>query len=370
MLSKSKCLFFEVPEYLTSLVPYPPGKPLEELEREYGIKDPIKLASNENSLGPSPKAQEAIRNAIFSLHRYPDGSGYYLKEKLARLLRVSSEEIVLGNGSNELIDFLIKVFIQPGYEAISSDPSFLVYCKMVQAVGGSNVVIPLSEYRHDLENISRAVTSKTRLIFLDNPNNPTGTVIHQEDFDAFLEDLPDHILVVLDEAYMEFVRTEHTPKAVEYVKQGRRVIALRTFSKAYGLAGLRVGYGVMDREVAKYLELVRQPFNVNTMAQVGALAALDDHQHLKKTVDTVWQGMDFLTERLEELGCRVMPSETNFILVDIGRDAKMVYEKVLREGIIVRAMTAYGLPNHIRITVGLPEENLRCVEALQKVLKS
>ena len=304
------------------------------------------------------------------MHRYPDGSGYYLKKKLARLLGVSSEEIVLGNGSNELIDFLIKVFIQSGYEAISSNPSFLVYSKMVQAIGGSNVVIPLSDYRHDLENISRAVTPKTRLIFLDNPNNPTGTVIHQEDFDAFLEDLPDYLLVVLDEAYIEFVRNKRTPNAVEYVKQDRRVIALRTFSKAYGLAGLRVGYGVMDREVAKYLERVRQPFNVNTMAQVGALAALDDHQHLKKTVDTVWQGMDFLTKRLEESGCRVMPSETNFILVDIGRDAKMVYEKMLREGVIVRAMTAYGLPNHIRITVGLPEENLRCIESLHKVLNN
>jgi histidinol-phosphate aminotransferase len=354
MFNKSKPLSFEVPEYLTNLVPYPPGKPLEELEREYGVKDPIKLASNENLLGPSSKAQEAIKDAISSLHRYPDGSGYYLKEKLARLLGVSSEEIVLGNGSNELIDFLIRVFIRPGYEAISSDPSFLVYYKMVQAVGGSNVVIPLSEYRHDLENISRAVTPKTRLIFLDNPNNPTGTVIHRADFDAFLEDLPDYLLVVLDEAYMEFVRTEQTPKAVEYMKQDRRVIALRTFSKAYGLAGLRVG----------------QPFNVKTMAQVGALAALDDHQHLKKTIDAVWQGMDFLTEKLEKLGYRVMPSETNFILVDIGRDSKMVYEKMLREGIIVRAMTAYGLPNHIRITVGLPKENLRCIEALQKVLKS
>jgi histidinol-phosphate aminotransferase len=370
MHNKSKSLFFEVPEYLTSLVPYPPGKPLEELEREYGIENPIKLASNENSLGPSPKVQEAIGSAVSSLHRYPDGSGYYLKKKLARLLGVSSEEIVLGNGSNELIDFLTRVFIRPGYEAISSDPSFLVYCKMVQAMGGSNIVIPLSGYRHDLENISRAVTPKTRLIFLDNPNNPTGTVIHQEDFDAFLEDLPDHILVVLDEAYIEFVRNKRTPNAVEYVKQDRRIIALRTFSKAYGLAGLRVGYGVMGREVAEYLERVRQPFNVNTMAQVGALAALDDQEHLKKTVDTVWKGMDFLTERLEESGCRVMPSETNFILVDIDRDAKIVYEKMLREGVIVRAMTAYGFPKHIRITVGLPEENLRCIEALRRVLKS
>ena len=369
MPDKSKSLFFEVPEYLASLVPYPPGKPLEELKREYGIEDPVKLASNENSLGPSPKALDTMRSAMSSLHRYPDGSGYYLKEKLARLLGVSSGEIVLGNGSNELIDFLTRVFIRPGYEAISSDPSFLVYCKMVQAVGGNNVVIPLSGYCHNLEGMSRAVTPKTRLIFLDNPNNPMGTVIHREDFDAFLEDLPDHVLVVLDEAYKEFVKTGHTPDAIEYMKQDRRIIVLRTFSKAYGLAGLRVGYGVMDREVAEYLERVRQPFNVNTMAQVGALAALDDQEYLKKTVDTVWQGMDFLTERIEELGCRVMPSETNFILVDVDRDAKSVYEKMLREGVIVRAMTAYGLPNHIRITVGLPEENLRCVEALQRVLK-
>jgi histidinol-phosphate aminotransferase len=241
---------------------------------------------------------------------------------------------------------------------------------MVQAVGGKNILIPLSEYRHDLYKISRTVTPKTRIVFLDNPNNPTGTVIDQTDFDAFLKDLPSHVLVVLDEAYIEFVRNEHIPKAVDYVNKDRRVVALRTFSKAYGLAGLRVGYGIMDQEIAKYLERVRQPFNVNTMAQIGAIAALDDHQHLKSTIDKVRQGMNFLTKELEELGCRVMPSETNFILVDIGRDAKIIYEKMLREGVIIRAMTAYGLPNHIRITIGLPEENLRCAEALKKVFYS
>ncbi|MFO8239754.1 MAG: histidinol-phosphate transaminase [Dissulfuribacterales bacterium] len=370
MFNKPKPLSFEVPEHLMGLVPYPPGKPLEELEREYGITNAIKLASNENLLGSPLKAQEAISNAVSSLHRYPDGSGYYLKEKLAELLDISPGEIVLGNGSNELIDFLIRVFVRPGYEAISSNPSFLVYRKMVQAMGGINAVIPLSDYRHDLEKISRAVTLKTRLIFLDNPNNPTGTVIHRKDFDAFLKDLPDHLLIVLDEAYIEFVKTEHTINAVECLKLDRRVIALRTFSKAYGLAGLRVGYGVMDKEVAQYLERVRQPFNVNTLAQIGALAALDDHQHLKKTVDAVWQGINFLTEKLEKLGCRVIPSEANFVLVDIGTNAKTVYEKMLREGVIVRAMTAYGLPSHIRITVGLPEENIRCIESLDKVLNT
>ena len=368
MSNKSESILLEVPEYIASLIPYPPGKPLEELEREYGIRDPIKLASNENSLGPSPKAQEAMRNAISSVHRYPDGSGYYLKERLTRLLGVSFEEIVIGNGSNELINLLIRVFIRPGYEVITSDPTFLMYHKMVQAVGGNNVVIPLSGYCHDLEAISQAVTPRTRLIFLDNPNNPTGTVIHSEDFDVFLQGLPDHLLIVMDEAYMEFVRDEQTPKGVKYVKQDRRVVALRTFSKAHGLAGLRVGYGVMDREVAQYIERVRQPFNVNSMAQVGALAALDDNQHLKKTVDMVWQGMDFLTKSLEDLGCRVMPSETNFMFVDISKDAKTVYENMLRQGVIVRAMNAYGFPNHIRITVGLPEENARCIEALRQAL--
>jgi len=359
---------YEVPGYITDLVPYPPGKPLEEVEREYGIKGPIKLASNENPLGPSPKAQEAIRKALSSVHRYPDGSCYYLKERLSQLLEVSPAEIVVGNGSDDLIDFLIRVFIRPGYEVITSRPSFLVYTKMVQAVGGSNVVIPLSDYHHDLEAISRAVTPKTRLIFLDNPNNPTGTTIYQEDFDAFLRGLPDHLFVVLDEAYIDFARNKQTPRGTDYVRHDKRVIALRTFSKSYGLAGLRVGYGVMDKRVAGYLDRVRQPFNVNSLAQIGALAALDDYRHLEKTLNTVWQGMDFLTKALEGIGCEVMPSETNFILVDIGRDARMVYEDMLREGVIIRTMNIYGLPNHIRITVGLPEENSRCVEALRKAL--
>lgn len=359
----------DVPGYLRTLVPYPPGKPLEELQREYGVTDAIKLASNENPLGPSPKAQEAVRNGVSCLHRYPDGGGYFLKHRLAEAFGISADEVVLGNGSNELIELLVRILVRPGCEVVSSEPSFLVYQKMVQSMGGTNVVIPLARFRHDLEAMARAVTGKTRLIFLDNPNNPTGSVLDRGDFDAFLRVLPDHVLVVLDEAYMEFVRAGGTPSGSRYLGQDPRVVTLRTFSKAYGLAGLRVGYGLMDRQVAGFLERVRQPFNVNSMAQAGALAALDDEEHLRRTRDVTWSGMEFLTDRLSGLGCGVMPSQTNFLLVDVMVDGRALYERMLHEGVIVRAMTAYGFPNHIRITVGLPEENARCIQALQKVLR-
>jgi histidinol-phosphate aminotransferase len=370
MLDKNRQLNLDVPEYLQALVPYPPGKPLEELEREYGIKKAIKLASNENPLGPSPKAQAALGSAICSLHRYPDGSAYYLKARLAQALGIISGEIVLGNGSNEIIDLLVRVFVRPGLEVVSSQPSFLVYQKMVQSVGGRNVVVPLAGNRHDLRSIAGSVNQLTRLIFLDNPNNPTGSVIDRKEFEPFLAKLPDHVLVVLDEAYMEFTRTGETPRGLDYIGRDRRVVTLRTFSKAYGLAGLRVGYGLMDRDIAGYVQRVRQPFNVNTMAQVAALAALDDDEHLKRTLDVTWKGIDFLTEKLCELGCVVLPSQTNFVFVDVGRDAKGIYEAMLRLGVIVRAMNSYGFPQHIRITAGLQEENDMCIQALGRVLSS
>jgi histidinol-phosphate aminotransferase len=370
MSAKNRQLSLDIPDYLQALVPYPPGKPLEELEREYGIKKAIKLASNENPLGPSPKALAVLGNALRSLHRYPDGSAYYLKARLAQTLGITSGEIVLGNGSNEIIDLLVRVFVRPGLEVVSSQPSFLVYQKMVQSVGGRNVVVPLAENRHDLRSIAKNVNQLTRLIFLDNPNNPTGSVIDRTAFDSFLEELPDHILVVLDEAYMEFTRTGETPRGADYMGRDGRVVTLRTFSKAYGLAGLRVGYGLMDKEIAGYVERVRQPFNVNTMAQLAALAALDDDEHLKRTLDVTWKGIDFLTKKLHELGCVVLPSQTNFVLVDVGHDAKRIYEAMLRLGVIVRAMNSYGFPKHIRITAGLQEENDRCIHALERVLSS
>jgi histidinol-phosphate aminotransferase len=357
-----------IPEYIKSLVPYPPGKPLEELEREYGVKDAIKLASNENPLGPSSKALRAIEEAMRRLHRYPDGSAYYLKNRLAERFGVSPGQIVLGNGSNELIEFLVKVFVRPGCEVISSAPSFLVYAKAVQAAGGKNVIVPLKDNHHDLDAIRKAITSGTRIIFLDNPNNPTGSVIGRSGLDAFFSMLPADIIVVMDEAYMEFVQGGATPSGLEYLKDGGRVVTLRTFSKAYGLAGLRVGYGIMDAALAGYLERVRQPFNINSLAQAGALAALDDEEHLNNTLKATWDGLAFLADGLAGLGCHALPSHANFLFVDVHRDAKMVYEAMLRQGVIIRAMTAYGFSEHIRITAGLPHENERCLMALKRVL--
>ncbi len=358
-----------MPDHIAELVPYPPGKPLEEMEREYGIKNPIKMASNENPLGPSPMAMKAIKDAIPNLHRYPDGSGYYLKNKLAGIYKVQPSQVVLGNGSNEIIDFLIRVFVDQDSEVISSDPSFLVYRKMVQAQGGTNVMVPLKDNSHDLEAIAKAVTPRTKIIFLDNPNNPMGTVIQTGRFENFLRSVPDGVLIVLDEAYMEFVREPDTPRGEEFIDRDRRIVFLRTFSKAYGLAGLRVGYGIMDEEVAHGLEKVRQPFNVNTMAQIAALAALDDLDHLEQTCRITWKGMDELTEALKRIGCRPLPSQTNYILVDVGTDAGVVYKRMLKMGIIVRSMASYGFPTHIRITIGLPEENKRCLDALKRVLE-
>ncbi len=357
-----------VPKYIKSLVPYPPGKPLEELEREYGITGSIKLASNENPLGPSPKALRAMEKAVRGLHRYPDGSSYYLKNRLAEIYKVGQDQIVLGNGSNEVIDFLIRVFVDQESEVISSDPSFLVYRKMVQATGGNNVLVPLKDDRHDLDAILRAVTPRTRIIFLDNPNNPMGTVIRKKDFDRLLNALPENVLVVLDEAYMEFVTDTDTPKGHEYLDSDRRVVFLRTFSKAYGLAGLRIGYGVMDPEVATNLEKVRQPFNINTMAQVAALAALDDREHLEASCKVTWEGIDQLTKGLTKLGCRPLPTQTNYVMVDVGKDAKKVYEAMLRKGVIVRSMASYGFTTFIRITAGTQQENKRCLNALEQVL--
>ncbi len=358
----------DVPEYISSLVPYPPGKPIEELEREYGVKNPIKLASNENPLGPSPKAVEAARRALPLLHRYPDGSGYYLKQKISEKLGVRPEQLVLGNGSNDLIDFLIRVYVRPGIQVISSEPSFLVYRKMVQISGGENVVVPLRDFVHDIEAIADAVTPATRIIFLDNPNNPCATVIKRQDFETLLQRLPEHVIVVLDGAYEEFVRDPDCPMGYQYPDRDHRVVGLRTFSKAYGLAGLRVGYGIMDTGIAAMLDRVRQPFNVNSVALSAAEAALDDTPHLEKTLKLTWDSLDMLAHELQDMGCGVMPGHTNFMLVDTGRDARDVYEAMLRKGVIVRAMGAYGFPSHIRITMGLPEENARFMQAFSEVI--
>ncbi len=358
-----------VSKNIETLVPYPPGKPLKELEREYGITGSIKMASNENFLGPSPKAIEAIRDTLANLHRYPDGSCYYLASALAAKLGVKQDELVFGNGSNEVIDLLIRAFVSTGTEVITSHPSFLVYQTMVQARDGVNRVVPLKGMNHDLDGILAEVTDKTRLIFLDNPNNPTGTVFSQAEFDVFLAALPETVIVVLDEAYVDFVDQAVRIDVREYLHNRVPVVGLRTFSKAYGLAGLRVGFGIMHEEIAGYLHRVRQPFNVNELAQVAALACLEDDEHYQKTLTMTHEGIHWLSAEIEKLGCKPFATQTNFFLVDVGRDCKELYEKMLHQGVIIRPMSAYGYPTFIRITVGTGAENERLVKSLAECLQ-
>ena len=352
---------------IASLVPYPPGKPIEEVERELGIEGSIKLASNENPLGPSPKAVAALAGGIANLHRYPDGSGYYLKQRLARHLGVEPEMILLGNGSNEIIEFVIRTFVSPGDEVVMAQPSFAVYPIVVKATRGSAVEVPLKGLTHDLDAMLAAVTEKTKVLFVANPNNPTGTVVKGEALDRLIKGVPDGVVVVIDEAYREYVTGDGFPDSLAYVRGGKLVVVLRTFSKIYGLAGLRVGYGIADREVVSYLERVRQPFNVNSLAQVAALAALDDSEHLEKSRENNRQGMEFLFKEIGALGMECVPSEANFFLVQVGR-GREVYEGLLRKGVIVRPMESYGLPDYIRVTVGLPEENRRFLETFKAVM--
>lgn len=359
------------PRHIEAIVPYPPGKPMDELEREYGITNAIKLASNENAWGPSPKAVAAIGAMLHTLHRYPDGSSYTLTRAVAGWVEAEADEIVLGNGSNEVIEFLVKAFVRAGDQVITSHPSFLMYQKFVQVRGGDNVVIPLAGMRHDLEAIKAAVTVRTRLIFLDNPNNPTGTLIGREEFDRFLRDLPESVIVVVDEAYVDFVAPEARIDILGYIRNPEQipaVVALRTFSKAFGLAGLRVGFGIMHREVASLLHRVRQPFNINLPAQAGALAALSDVEHYRRTLTGTAEGMAWLSRAVDDLGCASYPSHANFFLIDVRGDATRLYEAMLYKGVIVRSMKAYGYPDFIRITVGRPEENERFLTALAECL--
>jgi histidinol-phosphate aminotransferase len=357
---------------ISSITPYPPGKPLEELEREYGITGSIKLASNENPWGPSPAAVKAVSQALSSLHRYPDGSSFYLTEALAGWTGAAPDEIVPGNGSNEVIEFLVKVFVQTGDEVITSHPSFLMYQKFVQVRGGVNRIVPMLDLHHDLDGIIQAITPRTRLIFLDNPNNPCATLISRQQFDGFLRRVPEDVVVVLDEAYVDFVSPAERIDVLTYIRHPEGiapVVSLRTFSKAFGLAGLRVGFGIMHRQIAALVHRVRQPFNINLLAQIGALAALADLSHYEMTIAETARGRDWLAAQVAEMGCRAYPSCTNFFLIDVGGDATRLYEAMLRRGVIVRGMKAYGFPRFIRITVGTAAENERFCRTLHECLR-
>ena len=362
----------QVPDNIKSIVPYPPGKPIEELEREYGVTNSIKLASNENAWGSPPKAIEAMEQALNNLHRYPDGSNYYLVKAIAEKNGFSQDEVIIGNGSDDIIECLVKAYVQVGDEVLTSHPSFLMYQKVVQVRGGVNKVFPLKGMHHDLDAMLAAVTDRTRLIFLDNPNNPTATAIEPGKLYTFLSEVPESVIVVLDEAYVDFMDYDMQVDVYSLIKntKGRcGVVVLRTFSKAYGLAGVRVGYGLMSAEVAGYLHRVRQPFNVNQLAQVAAIAAINDTEFYEKTLQGTREGKTWLQKEVDNLGCTSYSSQTNFFLIDVKGDATALYEAMLHKGVIIRSMKAYGYTNVIRVTVGTTEENQRFINTLKDCLQ-
>ncbi len=360
-----------VSENIRNITPYVPGKPIEELERELGISGSIKLASNENPLGPSPKAIAAIKKAVERLNRYPDGSGFYLSQALAKKYAVDMSQIILGNGSNELIELAVRTFVQPGDETIgdeiiSADPSFVVYKMITQAAGGTNVIVPCKDMRHDLDAMAERITPKTRIVFIANPNNPTGTMNTRVEMDRFMGRVPDHVIVAVDEAYFEYVTHAEYPDSLDYLKEGKNILALRTFSKIYGLAGLRIGYGVTSAAIAELMNKVRQPFNTNSLAQIGALAALGDRKHVEKSIAINNEGKQFLYQSFQQLGISYIPTETNFIMFETQMDSRDLYGALLKAGVIIRPMG----PKRLRITIGLPDENKRFVAELEKILKA
>ena len=354
-------------QFVCDLVAYEPGKPINETARELGL-DPetiVKVASNENPLGPAPMALDAIRNAATEMHIYPDGGGYKLRSALAEKYDLELENVVLGNGSNEIIELLCHCFLNPDAELIAAKHAFVVYKLMATLFGAGYVEVNDPNFVHDLDAMADAITDKTRLLFIANPNNPTGTVVGDEEIARFMARVPDHVVVVFDEAYFEFL--SDAPDTLKYVREARNVVVLRTFSKAYGLAGLRIGYGLAAPQVAAILQKARQPFNTNEVAQRAALASLADTAHVENTVSNNNKGLAFYEAAFQERGLTYVPSVANFILVEVG-DGDKTFAAMLKQGVIVRAMSGYKLPGWLRISVGTPEENVRCLEVLDTVL--
>ena len=354
---------------LRDLPVYEPGKPIEETARELGAHpdEIIKLASNENPLGPSPKALAAMRAALDAAHLYPDGGGFYLREALAKKLGFSREHLILGAGSNEIIEFLGHAFLDRGDEIVTSEHAFIVY-KLVAAVFGARTIeVPSPDLRHDLDEIIAAITPKTRLIFIANPNNPTGTVAGQEEIDRFMERVPPEIVVVFDEAYFEYL--DNPPDTLRFVRAGRNVVALRTFSKIHGLANLRMGYGIARPELIQVLHKTRQPFNVSGLAQIAALAGLEDDAHRRETKRITDEGRAYLEKEFASMNLRFVPSVANFVLVNVG-DGTKIFRALLERRIIVRALKGYNLAAWVRISVGTMEQNQRCIAALKEILAS
>lgn len=351
------------------LKPYQPGKPIDELERELGISNIVKLASNENPLGASPLAIQAInKNDYKELSRYPDGNGFGLRAKLAEKLEVKENQITLGNGSNDILELIGRAFLLPEHEVIFSQHSFAIYPLVTKACGATAIVTAAKDWGNDLDAMLGVVSEKTRVIFLANPNNPTGTWFDKLSLTEFLKKVSPKIIIVLDEAYFEYVTEPEYPDGLAFLREYNNLIITRTFSKAYGLAGMRVGYGISNSSIADILNRVRQPFNVNSLALAAAEAALDDVEFIKKSRELNKSGMQQLIEAFEETGLKYIPSVANFIAVDVGRNANSVYKKLLEQGVIVRLVENYNMPGYLRITIGTKEENNKFIESLKKII--
>lgn len=354
---------------LDNLSAYQPGKPIEEVKRELGLKDVVKLASNENPLGPSPKAMKALAAHLPQLNEYPEGSCYFLRQALSRRLDFPPDWFLFGNGSDEIILLLAMTFLEPGDEIIMSDFGFVRYEQAAQAMGAKTVKVPMKKWRHDLKGFAAALTAKTKIIFYSNPNNPIGTMVGRKEVEALVKRVPENVLIVMDHAYDEFVNDADYPDALGYARRKKNVIVLRTFSKAYGLAGLRVGYAVGRPELLEYVNRVRPPFNVNRAAQAAAVAALDDAAHLRKTVQLNTREKAMLNKEFAKMGLEAVDSAANFILMKTPLPAGEAFQKLLKLGVIVRPMAGAGLPNHLRISIGTRPENKAMLVALKSILK-
>lgn len=354
---------------VASLQPYQPGKPVEELERELGIKNIIKLASNENPLGASPKALAVLKNPG-DLSRYPDGNGFGLKAALANYHGINMDQITLGNGSNEILELIARAILTPVHEVIFSEHAFAVYPLVTQAIGAKAVVVPAKNRGHDVDGMLSAITGNSRLMFVANPNNPTGTWLKNAELRRLLESVPDNLVVVVDEAYFDYVQEPDYPDSMEWLPEFPNLLVTRTFSKAYGLAGFRIGYGVAHSELADLLNRVRQPFNNNSLALACAEAALSDREHIRKTITNNQVGMNYLVESFKQMGLEYIHSAGNFICVDLKQPGREIFNRLLHEGVIVRPVDNYGMPNHLRVTIGRPEENERFIKALERVIGS
>ncbi|HSI24118.1 MAG TPA: histidinol-phosphate transaminase [Methylotenera sp.] len=359
------------PDYIRAIAPYQGGKPISELAREMGLVEAeiVKLASNENPLGISPKAQMAIEDAIADIARYPDGNSFALRDAVSKKFNVKPNQIVFGNGSNDILELAARAFLHAGCEAIYSQHAFAVYPLVTQAVGATGVVVPAKNYAHDLDGFLKAVTSNTKLIFIANPNNPTGTLLEKNTLKAFINAVPKHVLVVLDEAYDEYLSADDKSEAISWLAEFDNLIISRTFSKAYGLAGLRIGFGLMHAEVADMLNRVRQPFNVNSIAQMAAVASLADDDFVARSYALNRAGMAQLTQGFQKLGLEYIPSQANFVSFAV-KDAANVNQKLLQNGVIVRPIANYDMPGYLRVSIGLFSENSRFLEVLEQIVKT